>query len=948
MYDNGLIPMNLEDVDLKKTVNLPRTDFPMKANLPQNEPRILARWEEEGLYEKIRAARSGRPLYLLHDGPPYANGNIHLGTAFNKVLKDFIVKSKSMAGFDAPYVPGWDCHGLPIEIKVDSELGKKKAGMTATEIRAACRRYASKFVEIHRREFKRLGVLGRWEDPYLTMSAQYESVIAQAFVDVLSQGYVYKGLKPVHWCIRDRTALAEAEVGYENHTSPSIWVRFALTSDPAAIDPALAGRRVYAVIWTTTPWTIPANMAIAFNSRFEYVAAEVGDDVYIVAAELLAETAGKSGWIDPRVVARFRGDRLEGAVFRHPFIERDSPGILADHVTLDQGAGAVHTAPGHGHEDYVIGRQYGIEIYCPVSGDGRFFQSEDAPGALPEEILGKTIWEANPIVVNILNQKGALLAQKTIEHSYPHCWRCHNPTIFRATEQWFIGMDRNELRSRALEAIRAVKWLPEWGEERTSNMIANRPDWCISRQRVWGVPITVFYCDACNEALTDKPVLDRVVKLFAEHTADVWYERTAAELLGDGVVCAKCGGSSFRKESDILDVWFDSGSSHLAVLTGAHGLRWPSDMYVEGGDQYRGWFHSSLLIGVALRGTSPYRNCATHGWTLDAEGKAMSKSVGNIIEPQNIVNRYGAEVLRLWVASVEFTEDVRISETILTRLSEAYRKMRNTFRYALGNLADFDPAGDAVSPAEMLEIDRWILLRAEKLVRDCRAWYEELAFHRVYQALYNFATTDLSAIYFDIIKDRLYTAGPASVERRSAQTAIYRLTYALLRLMAPLISFTTEEVWGHFRKPAGAPESVHVDEFPQPDELTAGMTERERERFSNWERLMQVRESVMKALELARQEKFIGSGLEAHLRLKANSELYALLNEYERELPALFIVSQASLEVEPGVEFSVHVERAEGEKCGRCWKYTQDVGSNPQFPSICASCAEVVSELVQA
>ncbi|HEU0141118.1 MAG TPA: isoleucine--tRNA ligase [Bryobacteraceae bacterium] len=948
MYDNGLIPMNLEDVDLKKTVNLPRTDFPMKANLPQNEPRILARWEEEGLYEKIRAARSGRPLYLLHDGPPYANGNIHLGTAFNKVLKDFIVKSKSMAGFDAPYVPGWDCHGLPIEIKVDSELGKKKAGMTASEIRAECRRYASKFVEIHRREFKRLGVLGRWEDPYLTMSAQYESVIAQAFVDVLSQGYVYKGLKPVHWCIRDRTALAEAEVEYENHTSPSIWVRFALTSDPAAIDPALAGRRVYAVIWTTTPWTIPANMAIAFNSRFEYVAAEVGDDVYIVAAELLAETAGKSGWIDPRAIARFRGDRLEGVVFRHPFIERDSPGILADHVTLEQGTGAVHTAPGHGHEDYVIGRQYGIETYCPVSGDGRFFQAEDAPGAIPEEILGKTIWEANPIVVNILNQKGALLAQKTIEHSYPHCWRCHNPTIFRATEQWFIGMDRNELRSRALEAIRQVKWLPGWGEERISNMIANRPDWCISRQRVWGVPITVFYCDACNEALTDKPVLDRVVKLFAEHTADVWYERTAAELLGDGVVCAKCGGSSFRKESDILDVWFDSGSSHLAVLTEANGLPWPSDMYVEGGDQYRGWFHSSLLIGIALRGASPYRNCATHGWTLDAEGKAMSKSVGNIIEPQNIVNRYGAEVLRLWVASVEFTEDVRISETILTRLSEAYRKMRNTFRYALGNLADFDPAGDAISPAEMLEIDRWILLRGEKLVRDCRAWYEELAFHRVYQALYNFATTDLSAIYFDIIKDRLYTAGAASVERRSAQTAIYRLTYALLRLMAPLISFTTEEVWGHFRKPAGAPESVHIAEFPQPDELTASMTERERERFSNWERLMQVRESVMKALELARQEKFIGSGLEAHLRLKANSELYALLNEYERELPALFIVSQASLETEPGVEFSVHVERAEGEKCERCWKYTQDVGSNPQFPSICANCAEVVSELVQA
>ena len=576
----------------RSSLNLPKTGFAMKANLVQNEPASLKRWAKTDLYARTREARAGAPRFVFHDGPPYANGNIHMGHALNKILKDFIVKNKTMQGFDATFIPGWDCHGLPIEIKVDSQLGRKKATMTASEIRAACRQYAGKYVDIHREEFKRLGVLGRWEKPYLTMSARYESVIARAFVEFLDQGYVYKGLKPVHWCMSCRTALAEAEVEYEDHTSPSIWVRFSLASDAAAIDPSLAGRAVYGLIWTTTPWTIPANMAIAFHPNYQYVAVATDGAVYIVAEELLKATVDACGWAQREVIARFAGSRLERAVFRHPFLERDSTGILAEHVTLDQGAGAVHTAPGHGQEDYVVGTQYGIPVYCPVDAGGRFFQAEGAAGKLPADLLGKKVWDANETVLDLLRERGALLAQKTIRHSYPHCWRCHHPTIFRATEQWFIGMDRNGLRRKALEAIRKIQWLPSWGEERISNMIATRPDWCISRQRIWGVPITVFYCTACRQPLTERKVLDRVVKLFAEHTADIWYEKTARELLGEGVCCGRCGGEEFEKENDILDVWFDSGASHKAVLDARKELSRPADLYLEGSDQHRGWFQS--------------------------------------------------------------------------------------------------------------------------------------------------------------------------------------------------------------------------------------------------------------------------------------------------------------------------------------------------------------------
>jgi isoleucyl-tRNA synthetase len=934
------------EFDLKKTVNLPRTDFPMKANLPQLEPKLLERWNREGIYERIRKASAGRPKYVLHDGPPYANGNIHLGHGLNKTLKDFIVKSKTMAGFDSPYVPGWDCHGLPIEIKVDSELGGRKLKMSAAEIRAACRKYAEKYVNLQRKDFIRLGIFGQWDHPYLTMSPHYQSVIAGAFVDFLDQGYVYKGLKPVNWCINDRTALAEAEVEYENHTSPSIWVRFALTSDPANIDPALTGRRVYAVVWTTTPWTIPANMAIAFHPRFEYVAVEVDGDAYIVARDLLQATTDATGWRWDNLLAKFEGARLEGAVFRHPFIERDSLGIVADHVTLEQGTGAVHTAPGHGNEDYIIGRQYGLNTYCPVDAAGRFFQAEGADGRVPDELIGKTVWDGNKTVIELLGKSGALLATRKIEHSYPHCWRCHKPTIFRATEQWFIGLDRNDLRQRALKAIRGIKWMPAWGEDRIYNMIAERPDWCISRQRTWGVPIIVFYCDGCREPLTDRKVLDRVVQLFAEHSADIWYQKDAAELMPAGTTCPKCGGSSFSKEKDILDVWFDSGSSHLAVLGHSPELPWPADLYLEGGDQYRGWFHSSLLIGVALRGQAPYHECATNGWTLDEQGRAMSKSIGNTIEPETIVKQYGADILRLWVASVEFNEDVRLSDTILARLSEAYRKLRNTLRYPLGNLSDFNPATDAVPAGELLEIDQWILVEMEELVRKCRGWYSDFAFHKTYRAVYDFATINLSAVYFDIVKDRLYTTAPRSKARRSAQTALYRINYALVRLLAPLISFTTEEAWGHMRLPAGAPDSVHLALLPEPGELTEGMTAEMRERVPNWSRLMEVRDRVLKELEIKRQEKFIGAPLEARVRIAANGDLYPLLEAYASELPGLFIVSQVQVTNTPQADLGITVERAEGVKCERCWKYTNDVGSDPSFPTVCAPCSDAVKQIL--
>ncbi len=942
-----------EVLDIKATLNLPQTAFPMKANLPQNEPLWLAKWERENLYGGIRAQRHAAPIFLLHDGPPYANGRIHLGTALNKLLKDFIVKSKTMAGFNSPYVPGWDCHGLPIELNVDRELGPRKAQMSAVEIRQACRQYAQKFVDLQRQDFIRLGVLGEWNAPYLTMDYTYEALIAELFLKFLEQGYAYRGLKPVYWCISDRTALAEAEVEYEDHRSRSIYVKYALASDPASLAPELAGRKVWVIIWTTTPWTLPASLAVAFHPDFEYSVVQDGGEAYLVESRRVEPAFHEAGLKPSKLLARILGKKLEGIQLQHPFLDRKVPGVLADYVTAEDGTGCVHTAPGHGTEDYGTGIKYGLEIYSPVGDGGEFIEG------LPE-YKGKTVFDANGAIIELLKARGTLAGSPGwLTHSYPHCWRCHQPVIFRANEQWFIRIDHEELRMRALAEIKRVRWSPAWGEERIANMIATRPDWCISRQRIWGVPITVFHCLECKKPVMDAKLARPAVELFKKEGADAWYTHPVEELLPAGTRCPGCGGAKFRKETDILDVWFDSGSSHAAVLGHREDLPWPSDVYLEGGDQYRGWFHSSLLVAMVSHGSAPYRQVLTNGWVLDAEGRAMSKSLGNVIDPNEVIKTHGAEILRLWVASVDFREDVVISPDILTRLSEAYRKLRNTFRYCLSNLYDFDPAEDLVSGDALEEVDAWALLRAAEVLERVEASYREFEFHKVYRAIYDFATVDLSAFYFDILKDRLYTAPPRSARRRSAQSALYRMAEALVRALAPLMSFTADEAWSHLPGlPSGEarPPSVHLAPFTPPADLRGAVSEKHRGRMGNWPRLIAVRDAVLKALEAARQEKFIRSALESRIVLGAGGELRALLQEYLSFLPTLFIASQVELAagVLEGVPSSslpglkVKVERARGAKCARCWNYSEQVGRDSRYPDVCERCSEALREIEAA
>lgn len=934
---------------LKDTLNLPKTDLSMKANLPQNEPKTLARWQELRIYDRIRKARQGAPIYVLHDGPPYANGPIHLGHALNKCLKDFVVKSKTMFGFDSPYVPGWDCHGLPIEIKVDDALGRKKLEMAPLQVRAECRKYAEKYVDLQSKQFQRIGVFGQFDAPYLTMSQQYESVVLEQFYGFFEKGMVYKGLKPVYWCIHCRTALAEAEVEYEMHTSPSIWVKYRLTSDPGKIDAALAGKTVSTIIWTTTPWTLPASMAVAFHPDEEYVAIRSATDgeVYIVAAKLAGATAEKAG-VSGEIIAKFPGAKLEYATFQHPFLDRQILGVLAEYVTMDQGTGAVHTAPAHGADDFYTGVKYGIDQTCNVDSAGRL------RNGLPE-YEGQTVFQANPSVVELLKSRGVLLGLEKIEHSYPHCWRCHNPVIFRATEQWFIGMEsemRSEdgepdgtLRSRALDEIRKVKWDPAWGEERISNMIATRPDWCISRQRIWGVPIAVFFCEKCNEALKSHDVNQAVVELFRREGADAWYKHEANEILPSGTKCAKCGGADFRKEMDIIDVWFESGSSQAAVLGHQPDLPWPADLYLEGGDQYRGWFHSSLLCAVGTRDASPYRMVATSGWTLDPQGRAMSKSLGNVVDPVDIANRLGAEIVRLWVASVDFREDVRASEELMQRVADNYRKIRNTFRYILGNLNGFDPKA-AVPFDEMTALDQYMLEQTGKLAEEVLAWYESFEFHKIYQRLIQFCVVDLSAIYFDVLKDRLYTFAPNAPARLSAQTAIWKIGEALVRLLAPIMSFTADEIWQHLPKVEGRAESVHLTKFPARPEIAGEMAPEKR---SDWETLLAIRPEVLKALEDARQKKVIGSGLEAEVTVSAADPVYSILKRNESELKALFIVSSVVLRTSDSGNgasgMTVDVSEAPGEKCERCWNYSTHVGEDKRYPTVCERCSAALEEI---
>lgn len=937
-------------LDLKATLNLPKTAFPMKASLPTNEPKILARWDEMRLYDRIREAHKGMPNYVMHDGPPYANGPIHLGTALNKTLKDFVVKARNMSGFDAPYVPGWDCHGLPIEIKVDNELGRKKLQLDPLQVREECRKYAQKYLDLQRSQFIRLGGLGRWFQPYSTMDPQYESVILELFYKCYEEGLVYKGLKSVYWCVVDKTALAEAEVEYEMHTSPSVWVRYALTSDPGKVDPVLAGKKnVATIIWTTTPWTLPASMAVTFAPEAEYVALDAGEWIYIVAKALVQQAIERCGLGGAKEIAAFPGAKLEYATFAHPFLDRQVLGVLGDYVTMDTGTGAVHTAPAHGADDFNTGVKYGIALTCDVDDAGILHNG------LPE-YEGQQIFKANSAIVELLKSRGVLLAQEKIEHSYPHCWRCHNPIIFRATEQWFISMEKplpfgGSLRTRSLDEIKKVKWDPPWGEERIANMVAGRPDWCISRQRVWGVPIAMFQCEGCKEFVGDPTVHKLVVDLFAREGADAWYRHSAEQILPSGFACSKCGKSNFRKEMDIVDVWFESGSSHAAVLGHEPDLPWPADLYLEGGDQHRGWFQSSLLSAVATRGAAPYRSCATVGWVLDPQGRAQSKSLGNVVDPVEIADKSGAEIIRLWVASVDFREDVMASDELMQRIAESYRKIRNTFRYILGNLDGFEPERDAVPYAQMHALDQYILLRASELTHDVRAHYDAFVFHRLYQQLKDFCIVDLSAVYFDILKDRLYTSSPKSVARRSAQTALWKLGEALVRLLAPVMSFTCDEIWQYLPATPGRAPSVHIELFPAPEELTGALstTFNSAGLKSDWQTLLSVRDQVLKALETARNEKRIGSGLEAQIRLSAPESIYPVLERYRDQLRYVFIVSAVVLDKLPATNgdaaLTIEVTEAPGQKCERCWNYSTHVGEDKNYPTVCERCSKVLAEI---
>ncbi len=923
-------------MEYKDTLNLPVTDFPMKANLNQREPEMLKKWEQTGLYARMEEAGAGKPLYILHDGPPYANGHIHIGHALNKILKDFVLKVKRMEGYHAPYVPGWDCHGLPIELQVEKNLGSKKHGVSKLEMRKLCREYAAKFVAIQKEEFKRLGIQGDWENPYLTMNFEYEGLTAAELARFAHNKGLYRGRKPVHWCSSCVTALAEAEVEYADHTSPSIYVRFALKDDVSAAIPAFAGKQAYVVIWTTTPWTIPANLAVAMHPEYDYVALETEKGVLVVAEGLKDSFLATTG-LTGAVIATFSATLLERKRCKHPFYDRDSIILLGEHVTLDAGTGCVHTAPGHGQEDYELALKEGLEVYNPVDNHGKYISTLEFFG-------GQQVFAANQSVIDKLIEVEALLQTSKISHSYPHCWRCKKPIIFRATEQWFISMKANDLRKKALEAIDQVQWIPKWGRERIYGMIENRPDWCVSRQRSWGVPITAFSCTACGEYLADGGLMDHVAAIFKQHSSDVWFDWSAEKLLPAGTTCPKCGAASFEKENDILDVWFDSGVSHAAVLEPNPKLSSPADMYLEGSDQHRGWFHSSLLESVGTRGVAPYRSVLTHGFVLDGKGHKMSKSMGNVVAPEDVIKKYGADILRLWCSAQDYRDDNRISEEILTRVSEAYRRIRNTCRYILGIIGDFDPAGHAVSIADMPEIDRWALHQLELLKERVLNAYKELAFHVIYQDVNAFCTVEMSAFYLDILKDRTYTSKADSLSRRSAQTVLHVILDTLLRLLAPVLSFTAEEAWQYMR--GRKEQSVHLAAFPtlHPEWKDDLLVER-------WDRIMKVRSDVSKALELARVARTIGHSLDAAVIICGAPELLHFLREYEAELQSIFIVSKVGLAGTLDGDFwasenieglKVQVTAAPGTKCERCWCYSEELGTDAAHPAICPKCTGAV------
>lgn len=924
-------------MDYSKTLNLPETEFPMRAGLPEREPEFLKYWEENKIYEKKQELHAGHKKFVLHDGPPYANGKIHMGTALNKILKDIIMKYKYAQGFDTPYVPGWDTHGMPIEHAAIKNLGLNRHELDTLVLRKECHDYALKWIDEQRTDFKRLGVLGDWDHPYITMTHDYEAVQIHVFGEMAKKGYIYKGKKAVYWCPHCETALAEAEIEYGEEKSPAIFVKMPLVKDNGMLPEAAQGKPAYIVIWTTTPWTMPANVAIALHPDFEYAWVECEGEILFMAKEML-EAVGKVCKKDlSNIIGTCKGKDMEYAECRHPFetIDRKSLVVLADYVTLEAGTGCVHTAPGHGADDFETGVRYNLPIICPVDGSGKLTAEAGA------DFAGMFVFDANVPIIKYLVGLNRLFGKENIRHQYAHCWRCKNPIIYRATEQWFASVDG--FREEALNAIaNDVQWIPSWGEARIHNMVADRHDWCISRQRVWGVPIPIFYCEDCNEHLVNDDTINAVADLFAKEGSDAWWAHSAEEILPQGTKCPKCGGTHFRKESDIMDVWFDSGSSHAAVCKTRPELAWPADMYLEGSDQHRGWFQSSLLTSVATEGKAPYRAVLTHGYVVDGEGRKMSKSVGNTVAPQEVIAQYGADIIRLWAASSDYKADIRISKEILKQLSEVYRKIRNTIRYILGNTNDFNYETDKVEFKDMLELDRWALMHMQLLKKEVSAAYESYDFHVLYHAIHNFCSVEMSSYYLDILKDRLYAYKADSFERRSAQTAMYEIMLDLVVMIAPVLSFTMEEVWQFMKKPASMPESVFMMPWPEcKEEYIDEALE------SKWDNFIEIRSEITRVLEGARRAKTIGHSLDAKVELHATGEALAILRSVEGDLATLLIVSQAKLVegLAGGVEatgredLKVTVQAAEGEKCERCWIYSDTVGKDAEHPTVCARCA---------
>ncbi|MGF7185736.1 isoleucyl-tRNA synthetase [Desulfitispora alkaliphila] len=922
-------------MEYNETLNLPKTEFPMRGNLPKREPDIVKKWEEIDIYQRVKENNSGKPKFILHDGPPYANGDIHLGHTLNKVLKDMVVKYKSMAGYDSPYVPGWDTHGLPIEQQAIKNLGLNREKVDVVEFRRQCRDYALKFVDLQKDQFKRLGIRGDWDNSYVTLDPKFEAEQIKVFGEMANRGYIYKGLKPVYWCSDCQTALAEAEVEYGEKRSPSIYVKFPLKDGKGIVSET----NTHVVIWTTTPWTLPANVGISLHPEYKYTLVEADGENLILAEELYEQVLDKSGYEKWNAIKVFTGSELEGIICTNPLFERDSLVILGDHVTLEQGTGCVHTAPGHGQEDYEVGKKYDLPVVSPVDDKGVFTEEG-------HQFEGLQYDKANKAITEELKENNYLMHLEFTKHSYPHCWRCKDPIIFRATEQWFASIDG--FRQNALEEINKVKWIPAWGRDRIYNMIADRGDWCISRQRTWGVPIPIFYCFDCNEPIINQDTIEHISNLFREHGSEVWFAKEASELVPSGLKC-KCGHAEFRKEKDIMDVWFDSGSSHAAVLETNPELQWPADLYLEGSDQHRGWFNSSLSTAVATKGQAPYKAVLTHGFLVDDKGRKMSKSMGNGIDPLDVINKMGADILRLWVSSADYKVDVALSQGILKQITEAYRKIRNTSRYLLGNLYDYDNEQHAVAYEDLNELDRWALIRLHKLIDKVTKAFENYEFHVVYHAIHNFCVVDISAFYLDVVKDRLYTQPADSTDRRGAQTVIYQIMDAMTKLIAPILTFTAEEIWQHIPNTKKA-ESVQLSQWPK---VNKDYLDEQLE--AKWNKLLDIREEVAKVLEAARRDKVIGHSLNAEVKLFVDQDLRDFFEEFKVDLATLLIVSKVSIhdlgkategvgEVAGLDNFKIAVASAPGDKCERCWKYSETIGQASDHPTICSSCYEVIKK----